>query len=291
MQELRDVARKLLAEGQVAVVVGYEEGPHGVRPTFARTPEDADRLVFDRRCVHNLATFLSPRRSHILGLGKAAVVVKTCDARAVAGLIRETQRKREDLVLIGVRCGGVAKRPDAAADAPLADRCASCATREPTHADMVVGPVVPLATDGVAKKDGRVARIQALEGQSAAERFAFWTEELSRCVRCHACREVCPLCFCERCVADKSMPQWVESSPHLRGNFAWNLTRALHLAGRCVDCGECERACPADIPLGLINRKVARTVEARYGQHAGEDPSVANPIGAFRLDDGQEFIR
>ena len=88
-----------------------------------------------------------------------------------------------------------------------------------------------------------------------AQRWSFWEEELSRCVRCHACREVCPLCFCERCVADKTQPQWIESSPHGRGNLAWHLTRAMHLAGRCVGCGECTRACPAGIPLGLLNRR------------------------------------
>jgi len=292
--ELRELARKLLSEGAVSVVVGYEEGPRGVRPTFVRTPEDADRLVFDARCVQDLAAYLSPRRKHLLGLGKPAVVVKTCDARAVAGLLRESQRAREDVVLIGVRCGGVLSDPageGALTAETLADRCAGCATREPSSADFVVGPAQELPAGGAEKVDPRRARIAALEAQTPAERLAFWSGELADCVRCNACREVCPLCFCERCVADKSQPQWVETSPHLRGNFAWHLTRAMHLAGRCVDCGECERACPADLPLGLLTRKVAEVVERRFDWRPGEDPAAAAPIGAYRLDDAQEFIR
>ena len=98
------------------------------------------------------------------------------------------------------------------------------------------------------------------------------------------------MCFCERCVADKTQPQWIESSPHPRGNLAWHVTRALHQAGRCVDCGECQRACPADIPLGLLNRKLARVVAERFDYRPTDDPSVAAPIGAFRKDDAQEFI-
>lgn len=98
------------------------------------------------------------------------------------------------------------------------------------------------------------------------------------------------MCFCERCVADKTQPQWVESSPHPRGAFAWAVTRALHQAGRCVDCGECERACPVDIPLGLLNRKLARVAAENYGHAATDDPSVPSPVGAFRKDDPQEFI-
>jgi formate dehydrogenase (coenzyme F420) beta subunit len=289
MQALRELARRLLAEGSVKVVLGWEEGRRGVRPTFVREPAQADQLIFDHRCVHNLATYLSPRRPQITALGRAAVVVKACDAKAVAGLIRESQIKREDLVLIGVRCGGVCRDPASAeplSAANVAPRCAVCETREPTLVDHLVGEPRPAPPRSTARDE----RIGALDAMTPDQRWAEWEELLSRCVRCHACRQVCPLCTCERCVADKSQPQWIETSPGGRSNLAWQMTRVLHLAGRCVDCGECERACPVDIPIGLLMRKVARVIEQRWGHQVSDDPSQPSPVGTFRTDDGQEFI-
>ncbi len=289
MQELRDLAKKLLLEKQVNAILGYECDHHGARPAFATEIGDCDRLIFDHRCVHNLATYLSPRRTHVASLGRLAVVIKACDACAVAGLIRENQIKREDVILIGVRCGGVVLDPaeSGAMDSEnIAPRCVVCEKREPALADHLVGEP-QAAPAGSAKRE---ARLSEIESMSSAERLALWIDWLSRCTRCHACRQVCPMCFCERCVAEKTQPAWIENSPHVRGNFAWHLTRALHLAGRCVDCGECERACPVHIPLGLLNRKIAQVVSARYGYAATDDPSKQTPIGTYRLDDGQEFI-
>jgi ferredoxin len=296
MQELRDLARKLLSDGTVGVVIGYEEGPHGVRPTFITDGAEADKLIFDRRCVQNLASYLAPRRNHLGKLGKKAVVVKGCDARAVAGLIRETQIKREDVVIIGVRCGGVlrsdlaigARREADVALTPetVSDRCAECDIREPHLVDHLVGELPP--PPPISKR--REELIAKIEAMTPGERWDYWQRELERCVLCHACREVCPMCFCERCVADKTVPQWIESSPTGRANLAWHLTRALHQAGRCCDCGECERACPADIPLGLLNRKLAQVVEERYEFRATDDPEVPAPVGSYKLNDAQEFI-
>lgn len=296
MKELREIARKLLSEGIVGVVIGYEEGPRGVRPVLITDPAEADKLIFDSRCVQNLATYLSPRRNVLGPLGKKAVVVKGCDARAVAGLIRETQIGRNDAVIIGVRCGGVLSGEQAEAcgrgPAPaltaetVADRCADCDVREPHLADHLVGELPPAPP----ASQRRAERIAELEKMTPEQRWNFWMGELERCVRCHACREVCPMCFCERCVADKTVPQWIESSPHLRGNLAWHLTRALHQAGRCCDCGECERACPVDIPLGLLNHKLACVVESRYQYRVTDNPETPAPVGSFKLDDSQEFI-
>jgi ferredoxin len=290
MTELQDLAQKLLAEGTVQVVIGWEEGRRGPRPVTITRAEDAARLVFDTRCVHNLATYLNPRRSQVSDLGKPAIVVKGCDTKAVAGLLREAQLVRDDVVLIGVRCGGVVKDPAGPAELTLdtvAPRCAGCDIREPHLVDYLIGEAQPEPPQ-VTSIDDRVAELDAM---TPGERFEFWADEMQKCIRCYACRQVCPLCTCERCVADKSEPQWIEESPHARGNFSWHLTRALHLAGRCVGCGECERACPVGIPLTLLNRKLQHVVADSFDYVVSDDPAVASPIGAFRQDDSEDFIR
>jgi hypothetical protein len=103
MNELRELARTLLTDGTVRVIIGWEDARRGARPAFITDPADADKLIFDTRCVHNLVTYLNPRRDNVAELGKIGLVVKGCDAKAVAGLLREAQLTRDDVVLIGVR--------------------------------------------------------------------------------------------------------------------------------------------------------------------------------------------
>jgi formate dehydrogenase subunit beta len=262
----------------------------GVRPAIITAPEQADKLVFDVRCVQNLATYLNPRRKQIIQLGKAAVVVKGCDARAVAGMIREKQIERGNVVIIALRCGGVLQNPETDTELTsetVSVRCGGCTVREPKLFDHILGelPAEPPVNTL------RIEQLAALEKMTSAERWNFWTGPLSRCIRCHACREACPMCFCVKCTAEKTQPQWIDSAATPHANRAWQTMRVLHQAGRCVDCLECERACPEHIPLGLLARYVADAVERRFDYTASDDPSVAAPIGVYRTDDDEEFIR
>jgi len=138
--------------------------------------------------------------------------------------------------------------------------------------------------------NGRYAEIEEFLKRSPTERMAYWMEELSRCVKCYACREVCPLCYCNRCIADKNRPTIIDTSATLKGNFAWQIVRAFHLAGRCVSCGECARVCPAGIDLGLLNLTLARAAEEHFQYRAGIDPEKTPIIGAYSLEDKEEFI-
>lgn len=192
MKELRELAQKLLVDGSVKVVVGYEEGPRGVRPIFVTEPAEAEKLIFDTRCVHNLAAYLNPRRPHIAKLGKAAVVVKGCDARAVAGLIREAQIKREDVVIVAVRCGGVVRDPAQSAELTIdnvSDRCAGCDVREPKLFDHLLGPLPPPPPKSTRREDklAELAKMTcAHAGHSGASTWiaAFGAMPAGKCAPC-----------------------------------------------------------------------------------------------------------
>ncbi len=138
---------------------------------------------------------------------------------------------------------------------------------------------------------GSYADLDALLALPPDERMAWWAGEFSRCTRCYACRQVCPMCYCERCVADKNRPVVIDTSPAPIGNFAWHITRAFHLAGRCVGCGACNHACPVGIDLRLLNMAVHRAVDQHFGFNVGGDPKVESPIGSWAPADHEEFIR
>lgn len=279
ISQLRETCRRLLKDGTVRVVIGYGQAhPDGdVYPVFITSPDDVDRLVWNDLCFHNLTTFLT--RKEIKALGKPAVVVKGCDERALVVLQRESQVDRSQVYVIGMACDGVGR--------PRERKCAACDVHTPRSADVVIGQ----ATAQPPADNGRYADIEAFLQKGPEERMAYWREELSRCIKCYACRQVCPLCYCERCIADKNRPTCIDTSATLKGNYAWHITRAFHLAGRCIGCDECTRACPAGIDLRLLNLSLARAAEENFGFRAGMDPEAEPVVGSFSLQDKEGFIR
>ncbi len=267
--ELRTAAKRVLESGQANVVIGY--GARG--PVFITRPDDVDRLVWNANCHQNLATYL--KRKEIRALGKAAIVMKGCDERALIILERESQIARPDLHVIGMACNGMGQ-----------PKCAACDTRETRFADEKISSAQPPAD-----MPDRYVAVDQILAMEPADRMAFFTAEFDRCLKCYACRQVCPMCYCERCIADKNRPQAIDTSPHRQGNFAWHIARAMHLAGRCVGCDECTRACPAGIDLRLLNLTLARTAEQQFAYRAGMDPALDPLIGTFSLQDKEEFIR
>jgi ferredoxin len=295
-QALRDKARELLASGEVKLVIGWgwnSKKTH-TTPVFITRPEDADRLVFNELCVNNLSVFLTRKYPDIKAMGRPAIVARGCDIRCIAVLISEGQLKREDLYIIGMTCSGTVYRQELWTGELTLDntspKCYTCDVRNPHITDATIGEKIEY-TPHEEHTGHLFDRIREIDGKDESGRWGFWMEHFSRCIKCYACRQCCPLCYCERCIADKNSPQWVETSTHPRGNLAWNLIRAMHLTGRCTFCGECDRACPVDIPLNLLNQKLAMVMKEAFDYKAGYDPEEHPPMIVYSPDDRENFIK
>ncbi len=203
-------------------------------------------------------------------------MVKGCDERALVVLEKESQLERKEIHVIGMACQGMGE-----------PKCETCEVHLPRFADEVIGE-----TDKHAPETAeRWKALESLMALPAAQRMSYWATEFERCVKCYACRQVCPMCYCERCLVDKNRPTVIEPSATDKGNFAWHILRAFHLAGRCIGCDECTRACPAGIDLRLLNLSLAKAAEEHFAYRAGMDPKAEPLIGAYSLQDKENFIR
>jgi coenzyme F420-reducing hydrogenase delta subunit/ferredoxin len=253
-QQLRELASRLLAEKQVDVVLGWEKGSVRERPLFATTAEQAARLVVPQD--PGAALNLATYLHQAKGK-KAAVVVRPGDARTINVLIKEGQLLRKDVVLIG------------AYDAVLGEAAVVTEASPPT----------PF--------------LDEMEGWPVAQRAAFWNAQFDKCLRCYACRQACPLCYCAECMSEQLNPAWQSIAIEGPEQAFFHVMRAFHLAGRCTGCNACSNACPEGIPLYLLNQKVAREM-ARFfgpdgakgtGYRAGLSADAALPFTVFTKDE------
>jgi ferredoxin len=307
--QLKASCQRLLSEGTVKTVIGYRQGraPYHVSPHFATTPEACDALILTPFCTQNLVRYLRGRKPEE---GRVAVVVKGCDARAVNALLAEHQLTREQLYLIGVPCEGLvdvdklaktvrladvqAVRVEgpqvivttAAGDQPfpaaelLEDCCALCQYPNPVVFDELLGAEVPARNPEGA--DEELARLEAL---SPEERQDYFRRAFSRCVRCYACVRTCPMCYCTTCFAVQNKPQWLPRTVGTDENEMFQLGRAMHLAGRCVGCGGCDRVCPLHLPMRLLNAKMAAEVKEAYAHVSGLTADAPPPLATFTSQD------
>ena len=249
-------------------------------PAFFETVESLDNFVYDGFCGANLSKYMIEASKLE---GKTLVCLKPCDTYSFNQLIAEHKIKRDNVYAIGVRCDGMKDVNDRE---NLEERCASCKSRKHVAYDELIGE------SGEILDSNRFDMVEKLENMTSEERFEFWRGELSRCVRCNACRNVCPACTCEKCIFDNPDSGSANKAP--ADPFEENLfhiIRAFHVAGRCTDCGECSRVCPENIPLHLLNRKFIKDINELYGEYqAGETVNERGPLVNYTQGDAEPSV-
>ncbi|MFH1673581.1 MAG: 4Fe-4S dicluster domain-containing protein [Pseudomonadota bacterium] len=308
--KIREIAERLLQEGKVDMVIGFRKGtlPMMNEPCFAKSPEQIKNLVWDSNCGINLANYLTGRKE------KIGVVAKGCDSRNIVTHIIENKIKRDQLFIIGVPCKGMIDRRKIASmfgkeikevveekdkiivkgsdfekifkkAEVLQENCAICIHRNPVVYDELAGDLVEEQKDVDRYED--VRRIKTMP---AEEKWNYFDNLVSDCIRCYACRNACPLCYCPTCFVDESRPQWVGKSIDPTDIRTFHFLRAYHCAGRCTDCGACERACPMGIKVRTFTKKLEKDCFELYGWEAGMSLDERPPLDVYRPND-PDFIK
>jgi len=310
-QKIQNEARRLLQDGIVQVVVGFKKGtlPYKMQPCFIEKAEEVEQLELNGFCANNLAVYLK----HCPKNEKIAFVVRGCESRAIQNLVLENRHAREDLYLIGVACMGILdpqKMWNQEQETVLAvreegeqvhvvlkngekvfnrkevlhDACCHCNHPQPLNADVVIDEV-GLWEDRPFNK----SYLASFRDLTIEERYRRFRDEAERCIRCYACREACPMCYCEECFVDHSRPQWIESTIDAAGQQAWQIIRAFHQTGRCVSCGACERACPMNIKMTYLTDLLNQDMVEEYGFEAGIDATQLPPFLTIS-EENEKFI-
>jgi formate dehydrogenase (coenzyme F420) beta subunit len=266
MDNLTKRAKELLVSKTVQVVIGYEAGSKGIaRPSFITDPAKADKLIYDKSCMQNLAVYLT--KHEVKHVGKMAIVATLPVMRSIMMLISEQQLAPENVVVLGI-----------SSDGNLLD-----------IADIKVmqGYIEKSDLSNPPEYKELLAKLNKLTPE---EKFAYWQNELSKCIKCYACRQACPMCYCTRCTVEVNQPQWIPVQSNTQGNMDWHILRAMHLAGRCISCGECGRACPVGIPCHLLTMHLTDQVYSYFKVYAGTSEKMSSVMSTYEPNDKESFI-
>jgi len=324
-EDVRREAAKLLDEKTVHLFIGYADSdlPLKTAAHAIRSSADADQLVWNPACTANLAALLPDLLKRPEGFRgeweppKVGILAKGCVSRSIVGLIKANQIPRDALTIVGIACDGMVSRHwvvdqlgtaelvDATIDGgkvsvrasdgtektfdldeALAPNCRVCTHRAAVIHDVAIGEAAEMDVDEAARYES----VRAFAEKALDDRWAAFEEEISRCIRCYACREACPNCYCNECFAEETEPKWIGVTTDLSDLMLFHLGRAFHQAGRCVDCGACVAACPQAIDLRLLNQKINHDVQTLYGGEVSVSLEQPEPLLQFRMEDDEGFM-
>lgn len=269
--EIIDICKNLLDEGKASVILGFTEGQAGKNsaPFFIRSKAEADNLKWDDTCTTNLAKYLLEKKEG------AAIIAKPCDARAIVMYMAENRIDRNKIYIIGVECRGMKDK-----DGKPAPGCEDCAFSMPPLYDVIVrnGDSEVPAAEHFAFKGVH-------DDPVFSDKFERFRKEIEKCILCYSCRQACYGCYCETCFVERNIPNWLPNEPDTGMKMVFHLGRAMHLAGRCVECGACERACPSNVKIRYLAKDLAAFCKELYGYQPGEKPGEIPAMTSYDQND------
>lgn len=311
-EKIRTVAKRLFDEDKIDCFVGFSAStvPLVNHPTTIAKVDDVEKLTWDAGCGLNLANYLHRRADRV------GVVVTGCTSRNLITLIQEHQVDRDKLFIVGVPCSGMidVRKVEQAVGGKeilksehegetltvagegfsekikvadvLQRNCAVCTKHNPVLFDEMVGDAVSEPADV-----DKFAEIEKIEALAERERWDYFTGAFEECIRCYACRNACPMCYCPTCFVDENKPQWVGKTTEQADTLTFHFLRAFHLAGRCTDCGACEKACPVDIPVRYLTSKMNKDAKLIFNFESGIDAEERPLLDKYKLTDLNDFFK
>jgi formate dehydrogenase (coenzyme F420) beta subunit len=247
-ENLKTKIKELLASNTIKGFLGLRSHEGHIGPHLFNAPDELENMVIgdwqrpgDSRYPLNkfLIQIACKYPDDTFG-----VLVRGCDERGLKALYTWNQLNPNKVVAVGVAC------PQELADA--------CECRKPYPDECI---------DGQKANACEQKTVLSIDALPVADRFAHWIKEFSKCIKCYGCRDVCPMCFCNECsVGSDDLIHTGHIPPEMP---IFHLTRAVHMIGRCIDCGLCNEACPADIPLRTLYKKVADIIDKEFQYRPG----------------------
>lgn len=251
LEDLKKAVDELLDDVDGVIALGNTSGH--VAPRLFQERDEVDELAVSPKyplpAILRLIQTAHPE-------AKLGVVCRGCEERGLIEMAKRNQVDLENVSIIGLAC-----------TAEEAEEC-RCAMPYPSPmVDTVVGDRTEPVVDNLAEE---------LRQKDVAERLHFWRKQFARCIKCYACRNACPQCFCPQCTLEEEL--WVEKGIVPPPFASFHLVRAMHTAGKCVGCRECELSCPAHIPLTALYALIRQEVKEMFGYEPGLDLEDQPPL-------------